>query len=360
SLTQPQQNRLFGIGQTGYNAEELRRIAQTAQYYSPENMQDMGDQEVVATLGRELLIGHPESNVESAIKLRAAIAEARRRGADDAAIAKAVGTYAKAKGVSAGDATELLGNTMQAMQRPAPALGAGSAPASGTRPAAADATAVAPPPEDAGYRFAGPGLTPEQKTTIADIGGSALTSPYSRLTREFPKVAEKANQVGAARHYADYLAQRGVGYATEGLTPEQVRQFTNRLVADNLEAVNPESPALDYHRAQYSAGIENEPWFKTALDNYKTYIENPIEPYAQQSGVGEAQMRRPSLGAYGKLLAVDPETGAPLTGPGASTPKNLSPRTLKTVSAQQATGLAPRYSENQTDIVQSQREKITK
>src|SRR6185312_6118663 len=230
----------------------------------------------------------------------------------------------------------------------------------GTRPVAADATAVAPPPEDAGYRFAGPALTPEQKTTIADIGGSALTSPYSRLTREFPKVAEKANQVGAARHYADYLAQRGVGYATEGLTPEQVSQFTNRLVADNLEAVNPESPALDYHRAQYSPGIESEPWFKTALDNYKTYIENPIEPYAQQAGVGEAQMRRPSLGAYVKLLAADPETGAPLTGPGASTPKNLSPRTLKSVSAQQATGLASRYSDDLMAIVQSQREKITK
>lgn len=233
------------------------------------------------------------------------------------------------------------------------------APSTTDAPTASEASAE-PTADDLQYRFGGPGVLPQTAENIADIQRSALTSPFSKATREYPRVAEKANQVGAARHYANWLATRGVQYANEGLTPEQVGQFYNRLVVDNLEAVNPESPALAFHRAQYPAGVENEPWFKTALDNYQTNIESKIEPYAEQSGVAQAQMRRPSLGAYVKLLAVDPETGAPYSGAGGSVPKNLSPRVLKTVSAQQATGSALQYSVDPQAIVQSQAEKIVK
>src|SRR6185312_12090822 len=260
------------------------------------------------------------------------------------------------RGYSQGDITDGLYRASQRVQSPEEIGDADEE----RRAIEDEANPVGVAPEDPELRFSVGGLTPAAKAKGADILGSGFVSPYAAVERTHPRVAELANQVGGARGYANWLATRGVTFANDGLTPQQVGQFYNRLVVDNLEAVNPESRALAFHRAQYPAGIENEPWFKTALDNYKTYIENPIEPYAANSGVGESQTRRPSLGAYVKLLAVDPETGKPFVGPGASVPKNLSPRVLKSVSARQATGSAEQYSVIPQDIVASQGEKIVK
>jgi hypothetical protein len=115
-LSHAQQARLFGYGEEGYNAEELRRIADAARDYSPENVAALDDPYLLNTVGRELLTGKLSDNPVSTIRLHGALRELANRGYDKSVMEDAVARRAAREGVSAGDAKELLDSTLRDLQ----------------------------------------------------------------------------------------------------------------------------------------------------------------------------------------------------------------------------------------------------
>ncbi len=116
SLTPEQQNRLFGIGESGLNAEELAEISRAATDYSPESAREMDEPMLRNTVGREILIGRPDTNPVSGLRLRGALEELFRRGSTTADIMEMVVERAQREGTSPGDAAELARHTMEALK----------------------------------------------------------------------------------------------------------------------------------------------------------------------------------------------------------------------------------------------------
>jgi hypothetical protein len=148
-LSQAQQARLFGFGEEGYNAEELRRIADAARDYSPEGVANLDDAYLLNTVGRELLTGKLTDNPVSTIRLHGALRELSNRGYDKSVIYDAVARRAAREGVSPGDAQELLDGTLRDLQTararptpPQPQLGGPQAQIAGPQ----QVEAGAPPP----------------------------------------------------------------------------------------------------------------------------------------------------------------------------------------------------------------------
>lgn len=127
SLTPQQESRLFGIGETGYTAEELRDIVREVEFYAPENILDAPDELLRNTLGRELLTGKPTEDVISALRLRGALDELRRRGFEEQDILSAVVERAGREGITAEDASDLLRNTLDKIRGTVAAAGEAAA-----------------------------------------------------------------------------------------------------------------------------------------------------------------------------------------------------------------------------------------
>jgi diguanylate cyclase (GGDEF)-like protein len=119
SLTDAQRNRLFGIGQKGLNAEELRDAARAARDYAPENASDIPDPILLTTVGRELTTGSPTKDAASALRLRGASAELQRRsGASLSEIIRDALDERVARGfVKPDDAVQLLAATLSDLKR---------------------------------------------------------------------------------------------------------------------------------------------------------------------------------------------------------------------------------------------------
>lgn len=116
ALTEEQRNRLYGIGETGLNADELRDIATAATDYSPETAADWDDGFLRNTVGRELLTGKPDKNAVSAVRLRGALEELYRRGASEADVMRMVVERAQREGTSPADASELFRRTIDSLK----------------------------------------------------------------------------------------------------------------------------------------------------------------------------------------------------------------------------------------------------
>jgi hypothetical protein len=116
-LTPEQERRLFGIGETGLNAEELRDIARAARDWAPEAIADATEAELLNTVGREMATGKPAKDPVSAIRLRGAITELGRRGmsAEDAVV-KGSAVRIRRGEASKGDQVELVRHTLEQLR----------------------------------------------------------------------------------------------------------------------------------------------------------------------------------------------------------------------------------------------------
>lgn len=112
-LTPVQQQRLFGIGESGYNAEELHGIADAAEHATPAYLVHEPVAHLLNTVGRELLTGDPATDAISSIRLQGALRELGRRGETQEVVLRAVRQRAAREGVSLGDAEELLRGRLQ-------------------------------------------------------------------------------------------------------------------------------------------------------------------------------------------------------------------------------------------------------
>jgi hypothetical protein len=79
TLSDAQRDRLYGIGDQGLSADDLKAAASSATFYHPDNAQHLNDANLLSTVGRELTTGRPESDITSALNLRGAAAELQRR-----------------------------------------------------------------------------------------------------------------------------------------------------------------------------------------------------------------------------------------------------------------------------------------
>ncbi|MGH9443726.1 MAG: hypothetical protein ACRD16_15795, partial [Thermoanaerobaculia bacterium] len=122
-LNEAQQKRLFGIGESGYNAEELRAIADATKDYSSEQLAHSSERDLLNVVGREMATGNPGKNAVSAIRLRGAVAELGRRGitAEDA-VARGSNIRVARGEASRGDQVDLVRNTLEQLKAIAPAV----------------------------------------------------------------------------------------------------------------------------------------------------------------------------------------------------------------------------------------------
>jgi hypothetical protein len=117
-LSESQRADLFGIGQVGYNADELRGIARAARDYAPGNVEDVSTDDLLNTVGRELLERDPDVDPVSAVRLRGALRELGTRGESMDVISEAVRRRAIQQGIPPDDARVLLGSTLDRMSKP--------------------------------------------------------------------------------------------------------------------------------------------------------------------------------------------------------------------------------------------------
>lgn len=113
-LTPAQQNRLFGIGETGFNVDDFKNIRRTAQDYLYADEFTTGD--LLNTVARELTTGEPHKDVVSAIRLKAALAELGKRGVEGNDLLGALVARAARTKASEGDLMELFKTRMEQMR----------------------------------------------------------------------------------------------------------------------------------------------------------------------------------------------------------------------------------------------------
>ena len=115
-LSSAAEQRLFGVGETGYNAEELGRFARAADSYTPEQLADQSDSYLQNTVGRELLERDPTQDPEAAIRLNGALTELARRGFSRDVILEAIRSRAQRSGYSPADTEEILQTKLTALR----------------------------------------------------------------------------------------------------------------------------------------------------------------------------------------------------------------------------------------------------
>lgn len=331
ALSEDQRNLLFGVGQPGYNAEELRTIAGAARTYDPANVTDMPEAALLNTVGRELTQGAPHQDPVSAVRLAGAMRELGRRGKDEQVVLSAVAGRAAQQGVSPEDARELLADRLAKLQsmREAP-----SAPQIEAPPIGSPGT-----PTGLGD-IAGPGAADEMGsafTRLPGVGGEippAQPRPDAKLQRQIERVDElhgtlpKPNREllqGVIADNADDLekAARGeqpiprtIGLADElVIDPERLR----REMRDRGGAApEVQMAALDQHvgfftkktydAAAAAAANPNDPTLKLAAKKAYTdlvsYVAGATSHAADAGRV--LRIRREMAKAYSPVGGVDP------------------------------------------------------
>lgn len=214
-LSEAQRARLFGYGEAGYNAEELGKLARTASDYA-----DIGhfpDEDLLSTIGREILYGNAQENAHAAIKLRSALNELSSRGYDQSAIMEAVIGRAKMDRLSPDDAHLLVTSAMEKLK--------GSAVTAGERlglpaPATSAAETVI---EDAGpkvgdwvpFKMKGSNYSPEipleSKPYVST--DSLRNKLFSRSKVAYQRLPEGENEVALMTDAHD-IAQSYLGTMT--------------------------------------------------------------------------------------------------------------------------------------------------
>lgn len=290
ALTDAQRDRLFGIGESGYNAEELREAARWARAYSPENVGDLPEAYLRNTVGRELTTGNPDRDISSALRLRGAARElARRTGKPlEQIISDGVNErLAGGKLSSAGHAAELLSSRLKAL-KDAGLFDESIEPATSTRKQIAPA---APPTSRAPIQGAigrptrvllrdGQTLPAEYRVVSADDVRSSH-DPFTFLpTAEYPEgVQGRDYQRNTAAQEA--VAHRTLGFNTDiALNPsESAGESTPTILPDGTVLAGNERSMLVRRAAVF------------APEKYADYVDQ-LRQRAIHFGVDPAQIDR--------------------------------------------------------------------
>jgi hypothetical protein len=194
--------------------------------------------------------------------------------------------------------------------------------------------------EDPEFRFAGPGLLPNQRAALRRGYRSAVVTPYADIEGEAPDLVAALHKGGAANARALHIASRRTGQVLAGLSDEQQAQFGQKLAADNLRAEAQRKATSDPQAAQrfdahatqleqsLPPGIEQQPWFQQALAKHRQYVEQPLTESALQAGVDPASLRQPAS-AYLRLVSndrlTDTEIRRAMDATGVDNPSDLKP-----------------------------------
>lgn len=334
-LTPAQQSRLFGIGETGYNASELRSIAEDAHFYRAEQAHDIPHEMLLSTVGREMTTGKPLEDAGSAIRLRDAMAELQRRGVTpEDALREGLKARVLAGYATPDQAMELARATWGDLTEASARRGALSGPSvhgqvlagrlqapkasEGAASTASDAapSAVENADDALEHRFSVFGVVPKVGQAIKTAYRGAMVTPYAKIESDAPDLVDALHTAGAARQAAQHVADRRVGWVTEGLTDQQRNLFGKQLVYDNLmaeatrKAASDPAAAANFARhaeqlgAQLPPDIATQPWFQSALDRHRQYVEPTMTHAAIAAGVDPASFRAPSS-AYVRLVSED-------------------------------------------------------
>lgn len=188
SLTDAQRNRLFGVGEDGFNAEDLRMLANAASDYHPEGLTGMSDAELRNHLARAMtekdVLGANSTSTRQAIVLRNTLMEAQRRGWGPQQIQDAILERARALRM---DPAEIAGLAQQRMDDLAKPVAAGALP-----PKPAPIPGAVPPPS------AAPAEVP--------LGPAKPTN-----AQQFPQLGEFRAQMEADPAYQTRLRELGGG-----------------------------------------------------------------------------------------------------------------------------------------------------
>lgn len=214
ALSEDQRNLLFGVGQTGYNAEELRTIASAARTYDPANVTDMPEASLLNTVGRELTQGAPHQDPVSAVRLAGAMRELGRRGKDQQVVLDAVASRAAGQGMSPEDARALLADRLAKLQsvREVPPTGSPGSPVQGIGMIEGPGATAAGGTEEAGAAF----------TRLPGAGRAPGTEVPPVLPRPAEKLAHQVERVDAL--YAGH--------------PEENRALLKDLIASHADELD--------------------------------------------------------------------------------------------------------------------------
>jgi len=150
SLTEAQRNRLFGVGEGGFNADELRALSRAASDYHPEALAGMSDDELRNHLARAMtegtVSGTDVASTRQALVLRNTLVEAQRRGWGPQQIQDAITERARALRMDPAEIAGLAQRRMDELAKPvtAGALPSKPAPIPGTVQPQAGAPAEVP------------------------------------------------------------------------------------------------------------------------------------------------------------------------------------------------------------------------
>lgn len=116
NLTPEQQHRLFGVGETGLNADELRDLAKQASAYDPEVLASRTTDELLQSAGR--LLGGERSATDLGLRYGASrvIGELVQRGVPDEQIVMAAMENLRQKGVPSETSSEFLVSQIQQLR----------------------------------------------------------------------------------------------------------------------------------------------------------------------------------------------------------------------------------------------------
>ncbi len=157
-------------------------------------------------------------------------------------------------------------------------------------------------------------LTPVAQTTADRHADLREAYAQSREGAGLPAEASAATARAKALRMRQRIAETASRYTSTQIehgqrAAREVREGIRRERSDMQENVGALRQAAKNHtthadalRAQLPAGLEQQPWFKKALAAHTSTVQPFLDKAAAQAGVDVADFRKPSLGAYLRLV----------------------------------------------------------
>lgn len=201
ALTPEQEQRLFGLGEAGLNAEELRAAARVSSDYLPRRVAALSDAELANDLGRALQVSHPLGRAADRIRMSRLVAEASRRGWGEPELLQATEGYARRAGIEPDDARVLVEARLRDLSAPEAAAVPPGPPVSPAALPLLPRVPAAPPPFERP-----PGLPPIRRTPLAELEPSTRVQQAPARLQQFvaeverdPQYLERLQELGGGR-----------------------------------------------------------------------------------------------------------------------------------------------------------------
>lgn len=204
-LNDAQRNRLFGIGEGGFNADDLRMLANAANDFHPESLAQMDDADLANHIARAMtekgVTGADATATRQAIVLRNTLMEAKRRGWGEQQIADAVAARARALLMDPNEIADLARRRVAELAQPTqPATGSTASVSPGLPVAAVEGVPPATVPAPVQTRV-GPNSGPVVPQTVRTDKFGIEGAPGEALPGGNPELA----------HVEKVLSSLGIG-----------------------------------------------------------------------------------------------------------------------------------------------------